>query len=175
MYTYAKDDGEESENKGQIDLRNDWLLGKESPWRVYALGRVEYDNFQNWDWRVSAFAGIGYEFIKTEKTTLIGRFGAGASREFGGDDNRITPELNFGADFEHKFTDTQKIFASLDYYPSLLNFSDFRLVGKAGYEILLDPESGLSLKLGVEDRYDSSPDGAKRNDLDYFVLMVFKF
>lgn len=174
-YTYAKDDGDETENKGQIDLRNDWILGKDSPWRVYALGKVEYDTFQNWDWRTSAFAGIGYQFVKTETTSLIGRFGAGASKEFGGDDNRIHPELNLGMDFEHKFTERQKMFVTLDYYPDLLNLSDFRFVGKAGYEILLDPESGLSLKLGVEDRYDSTPDGAKRNDIDYFALMVLKF
>jgi putative salt-induced outer membrane protein YdiY len=176
VYSYATDDGDESENRAQVDLRNDWLLGKDSPWRIYALGRIEYDTFQDWDWRTSAFVGVGYQFIKTEKTSLIGRVGIGASKEFGGDDNRITPELNFGADFEHKFTDTQKMFASLDYYPSLLNFSDYRLVGKAGYEILLDAESGLSLKLGVEDRYDSSPgEDSNRNDIDYFALMVFKF
>ena len=95
VYTYAKDDGEESENQGQIDLRNDWLLGKDSPWRIYALGRVEYDTFQNWDWRVSAFAGVGYEFIKTDKTTLIGRFGAGAANPGG----RESGLLNFGGEF----------------------------------------------------------------------------
>lgn len=174
-YSYAKDEGEETEHKGQTELRNDWILGKESPWRVYALGRLEYDEFQDWDWRASAFAGIGYQFIKTDKTTLIGRVGGGMSREFGGDDNRIHPEANFGIDLEHKFTDTQKFTLTFDYYMDLLNVSDYRLVGKAAYEILLDESSGLTLKLGVEDRYDSSPGDAKRNDLDYFALVVFKF
>jgi putative salt-induced outer membrane protein YdiY len=174
-YSYAKDDGEATESKGQAELRNDWILGKDSPWRVYALGRIEYDEFQAWDWRASAFAGIGYQFFKDEKTTFIGRFGAGASQEYGSEDNRIHPELNLGIDFEHKFTDTQKFTLTLDYYPDLLDLSEYRVVGKAAYEILLDKDNGMTLKVGVEDRYDSSPGDAKRNDLDYFALLVFKF
>jgi hypothetical protein len=174
-YSYAKDDGESTENKGQAELRNDWLLGKDSPWRIYALGRIEYDQFQDWDWRASAFTGVGYQFIKTEKTILIGRVGIGATQEYGSSDNRIHPELDLGIDFEHKFTDTQKFTLTFDYYADLLDISEYRIVGKAAYEILLDKDNGLTLKLGVEDRYDSSPGDAKRNDLDYFALLVFKF
>ncbi len=174
-YSYAKDDGESTENKGQAELRNDWLLGKDSPWRIYALGRIEYDQFQDWDWRASAFTGVGYEFIKNEKTLLLGRVGIGATQEYGSSDNRIHPELDLGIDFEHKFTDTQKFTLTLDYYADLLDISEYRIVGKAAYEITLDKDSGMTLKLGVEDRYDSSPGDAKRNDLDYFALLVFKF
>ncbi len=131
--------------------------------------------FQNWDWRVTAVSGVGYEFIKSDRTTLLGRVGIGAMREFGGEDNRIHPELDVGVDWQHKFTEFQKLTFSFDYYADLIDIGAYRFIGKAAYEIVVDPDSGMTLKLGVEDRYDSTPDGAKRNDLDYFAVLMFKF
>jgi hypothetical protein len=137
---------------------------------------LEYDKFQDWDWRLSAFGGVGYEVIKNEKTLLLPRFGAGATQTFGGSDDKVTPELDFGLDWEQKIDDRQKLFVTADYYPSLLNFSDYRARIKGGYEVLVDPVNNLSLKLGVEDNYDSSPgDDAKKNDITYFLLMVYNW
>jgi hypothetical protein len=34
---------------------------------------------------------------------------------------------------------------------------------------------GLSLKLSVIDRYDSTPQGARPNDLDYSTLLIWVF
>lgn len=175
VYSYSREEGVNTKNKAQVDARNDWILGKDSPWRVYALGRLEYDEFQDWDVRLSGFSGVGYQLIKSDRTSLIGRVGLGGSREIGGQDNRIHPELDLGFDLEHKLTERQKFTLSIDYYPDLLRITDYRVVGKAAYEILLDPESQLTLKLGVEDRYDSTPEGAKRSDLDYFAILMFKF
>jgi hypothetical protein len=129
---------------------------------------------------VSLIAGPAYEFIKTERTLLLGRLGVGFSKEFGsgeGVDNRIKPELDLGLDFEHKLDDRQKILASIDYFPSLLNFpKDYRVVGKAAYEVLVDPKNNLTLKLGVENRYQSLPgEGKKKNDLLYFATVVYSF
>ena len=50
-----------------------------------------------------------------------------------------------------------------------------RVRARAGYEITLDPDHGMVLRLGVQDRYDSSPGPAKRNDVNYFVTLLFKF
>lgn len=176
QYIYGTSDGDKNTDRGDLTLRNDWKF-KDSRWRFFALGKVEYDQFQDWDWRLSFFAGPAYEFIKTDKTLLLGRLGVGFSKEFGGSDNRIKPELDVGLDFEHKLDDRQKIFASIDYYPSLLNFpKDYRVVGKAGYEVIVDPSTGLALKLGVEDRYQSIPGaGKKKNDLLYFAALVLNF
>lgn len=174
LYLYGTQNGDKNQDRGEFNLRNDWKITP--PWRIYALGKVEYDGFQDWDWRTSAFAGLGYEFIKTDRTLLLGRLGAGVTKEFGGVDNRIQPELDIGADFEHKIDDRSKIFATADFYPSLQNFSDYRAVGKAGYEIVVDPSSGMSLKLGLEDRYDATPGvGKKRNDITYFATLSFNF
>jgi len=44
------------------------------------------------------------------------------------------------------------------------------------YSILVDPELNMSLRLGVENRYNSNPGGNdKKNDLDYFLALVWAF
>lgn len=174
LYVYGSQDGEKNLDRGEINLRNDWKIG--SPWRIFAIGKAEYDTFQDWDWRTSIFGGVGYEFIKTDRTLLLGRLGVGITKEFGSSKQRIEPELNLGLDWEHKIDDRQKVYATLDYYPSLHNFSDYRASAKAGYEVQVDPVNNLSLKLGLEDRYNSNPGpDKKKNDLLYFAAVVYNF
>ncbi len=172
-YLYGSDDGETSKNEGTLDFRNDWT--RYAPWRIWMDASAEYDEFQNWDWRVASHGGIGYEVIKNERTLLLPRIGAGAYREFGGDDNDLHPEGVLGVDFTHRFAKNHGMGITLDFYPALENFGDYRFVGKAFYEILMSADRNLWLKLGVEDRYDSTPNGAKRNDLDYFATVTLKF
>ncbi len=173
VYSYGRDESMVTEDRARFDIRNDWLTG--TRWRFFAQGAAEYDDFQDWDVRLSAFVGVGYEFIKAEKDFLLGRVGIGISREIGGSDNTIRPEALIGADYEHKFTDTQKFTFSIDVYPDLADIGGYRLTAKAAYEILIDPKSAMTLKLGAVDNYDSTPNGRKRNDLDYFALLVFNF
>lgn len=174
-YNYTTDDGEKSQSRGELFYRNDWFF-KDSPWGFYAQGRAEYDEFQDWDWRLSAFVGPSYTVIKNDRTTFRLRAGAGITRELGGDRNDIIPEALFGFDFAHKLTDHQNIFVNYEYLPSLKNFSDYRMVTKAGYEIVVDPTNNISLKLGIEDRYDSEPGpDRKKNDIDYFALLAWNF
>lgn len=175
-YAYVTDHGDETENRLIFDARNDWTLSPGSRWRLFALGSIELDEFQEWDYRWNAAGGVAYAFIETDRTSLLGRLGAGASQEVGGDENTIRPEGLLGLDFSHKLSDRQKITASATYFPDLGDFPEFRLVANTAYEILVDPDSNMSLKLGVEDRYDSTPSaGASRNDIDYFIMLVFSW
>ena len=41
------------------------------------------------------------------------------------------------------------------------------------WELVLDDVNNLSLKVGVIDRYDSTPNGAEPNDVDYSVLLLW--
>ncbi len=173
-YAYSSTDGDKTVDQGEASLRNDWKIG--GPWRIFAIGKGEYDQFQDWDWRASAFGGFGYELIKNDNTLLLGRLGAGASKEFGSEKQRIEPELDIGLDWEQKIDERSKFFVNLDYYPSLHRFTDYRAEAKAGYEIVVDPTHNLSLKLGVDDKYQSNPgDDKKRNDILYFAALVYNF
>lgn len=175
-YLYSTDDGETSKHRAEAELRNDWNFG-ESPWGIFALARGEYDEFQSWKYRTSAFAGPFYKLIDDEKTKLKLRAGVGLTKEYGKQArNEIIPEADLGFDFEHKLTDRQRLFWTFDYYPSLADFSEFRIDTKAGWEIMLDPDANLFFKVGVEDRYNSEPGaGKKKNDLDYFATIGWRF
>ncbi len=119
--------------------------------------------------------GLGYHLIKTEGAKLTGRFGAGTSREFGGPNDKWVPEAILGMDYEHKLTRRQKLSGSFDYFPDWGDFMDYRLVTQASWELLLDEETNLSLKVGLIDRYDSTSEGRKPNDLDYFLTLLWKW
>jgi putative salt-induced outer membrane protein YdiY len=165
---------EETAHRTFFDWRYEWLF-PDSPWTWFAHGTVDYDEFKAFDVRVAIDTGLGYQFIDTEKTSLLGRCGGGWSREVGGPEDDYVPEATFGAEFEHQFSPRQKLTATVDYTPDVGDFRDFRLNTKAGWELLLDAEMNLSLKLSVLDRYDSTPHEAKANDVDYSVTLLWKF
>jgi putative salt-induced outer membrane protein YdiY len=161
-------------NTALLDGRLDWPIPS-TAWNYFVHGLLEYDEFKPFDARISADTGIGYEFIQTDYTTLVGRTGFALSREIGGADDEVVPEWLFGAEYKHKFNEFHSISFKTDYYPSLTDFSDFRLNSQASWEMMLSREWGLSLKLSAIDRYDSTPQGAKPNDLDYSTLLLWSF
>lgn len=161
-------------NTALLDGRIEWPMPK-SRWNYYIHGLIEYDQFKAFDYRISADTGPGYEFIQTERTTWIGRAGVSASYEIGGPNDEVSPEVAFGSEFKHRFNEMHSINAKVDYYPNVTDFADFRLNTQAGWEIALSKVWGLSLKLSVIDRYDSTPQGARPNDLDYSTLLIWVF
>jgi putative salt-induced outer membrane protein YdiY len=174
-YNYATTDGTKNEERFLSKLRNDWKF-IDSPWRVFAEGEVEIDDFQDWNWRWSAFGGVGYAFIDNDRTLLLGRVGIGFNQFVGGENDDVSPEALLGLQFNHKFTDRQSFESEATFYPNLDDTGEYRVVARAAYSILVDPELNMSLKLGVENRYNSDPGGvAKKNDLDYFLALVWSF
>lgn len=173
--TYGKTqaDGIETQNYGLFDARWDWNMSPS--WFLYTKTVLEYDEFKAFDLRLTKSGGLGYHIIKNDQTTLTSRFGAGASREFGGPDDDWVPEANFGADFEHGLTKRQKLKLTVDYYPAWEDFQKYRIVADASWEVLLDEATNLSLKIGAIDRYDSTPSGdTQANDIDYFATLLWK-
>ena len=176
FYTRGEENGEVTRDRAELFVRNDWIF-KDSPWGFFAQGRLEYDKFQDWDARLALFAGPSYTFIRTERTLLRGRVGAGATINFGADDlDDVVPEGLVGLDFRHQLTERQSIFVNTEYLPSFEDFSEFRWNTDAGYEILVDPTVNLFLRLGANHRYNSKPgSGIDKNDLDYFLTVGFRF
>ena len=174
-YLYATSDGTRSASRGELGFNNDWLL--EGPWRYFAQGKYEYDEFQAWQHRLSGAVGVGYEFINTDKTTLIGRAGLGASYEMGKNaDEKLVPEGLLGLDWTHQLSPNTKLVAGTTYYPSFNNLGEFRWNNNAGIEVLLDGETGMTLNAGIEHRHDSDPGmGIRPNDVDYYMGVGWKF
>jgi len=142
------------------------------------LGKYEYDEFQQWDHRISGSVGIGYELIDTEDTTLlIGRAGIGGSYETGGEgDDEFSPEALIGLELRHKLSDNTDLEASTTYYPNLDEWGEFRLVNTVGLEVVMDEETGLTLNTGIEHRHDSDPgQGFEPNDVEYYMGLGWTF
>ncbi|MEQ8770867.1 MAG: DUF481 domain-containing protein [Phycisphaerales bacterium] len=174
LYRYATQEGEDTTNRFETGLRNDWLFN-DSPWRLFAQGRYEYDEFQDWDHRISGFGGVGYEFIDNDTTTLIGRAGLGGAQTIGGDEEEFTPEGLLALDVTHKLSDNQKIAAGTEVFPALDPFGDYRVNSYADYTVKVNPDNNMFLKLGVRHRWDSDPGDAKRSDLDYYLTLGWGF
>ena len=172
-YNQASAEGIKTQDNALGEIRHDWLLG-ESRWSLFTIGSIEYDEFRAFDARAAASGGVGYRLIDGEATTLTGRVGSGVSHEIGGPNDEYVPEADFGLDFEHQLTRRQKIVAKTDYFPEWGEYEDFRLQTDVGWEILLDEEANLSLKLALTDRYDSTPEGRVANDINYSLLMLWK-
>jgi putative salt-induced outer membrane protein YdiY len=163
----------ETQHNGLVNSNLEAELG-DSRWTTFFKSSLEYDEFKAFDVRTALNAGVGYHLLKSEEATFIARFGSGVSRELGGPDDRYVPEALYGLEFERQLTGRQKFYATTDYFPDWSDYRDYRLVTNAGWEFLLDEEDNLSLKLGVVDRYDSTPHGRKPNDLDYSLLLLWK-
>jgi len=158
-----------------LDGRNDWFNQDIKSLRYFAEGKVELDEAKPWDYRVSGFGGIGYEFIKNEKTSLVGRSGFGGSQRIGIDDDEFRAEAFLAANVSHKLTDQQNIKAAVEYLPDTSTWQEYRLNANAAWEVKIDPESDMYLRMGVANRYDSDPGNARPNDLDYFVNIGWSF
>ena len=78
-----------------------------------------------------------------------------------------------GLDFETKVTENQSLVTSVTYYPDFDALDEYRLVSSAAYQIDLNDDGNLSLRLGVENRRDTLAD--PESDTDYFVLLVYGF
>ena len=161
-------------NTALIDGRLEWPM-PQSRWNYFVHGLWEYDEFKAFQYRVSGDTGLGYEVIQTPATTLVGRGGVSVSHEVGGPEDAWNPELLLGGELKHRFNPTHSISGKAEYYPNVTDWDDFRLNSQASWEIALSQAWGLSLKLSVIDRYDSSPEGARPNDLDYSTLLLWTF
>lgn len=174
-YRTATSRGDHTQNKFDAGAIHDWYWN-DSPWLAFVQGRFELDEFADYDQRYSAGGGLGYSFIKSDRTELVGRAGLGGAMERGGpNDGDITPEGIIKIDLTHTLTEITRLTAGGEYYPDLNRFGDFRAILNTAIETRLSATSPASLKFGVryevEDRH-----GISQDDLfEYFALFVVEF
>ncbi|MEM1424392.1 MAG: DUF481 domain-containing protein [Planctomycetota bacterium] len=161
-------------NRLTLNARNDWDL-PESKWTLFLQAGSEFDEFREFDARVSGGAGFSYRFIESEDTDLSARIGVGFSRDIGGPEENAIPELITGFDLSRRLTERQRFIASGELFPDLDETGEFRSVLNARWEYKLDAASDLSLSVGVEHRFDTQTVNDSRTDVDYFVRLVLGF
>ncbi|MBX3415302.1 MAG: DUF481 domain-containing protein [Pirellulales bacterium] len=174
IYNMSSENGQQTANNALGQARFEHAIG-DSRWSLYSLSLIEYDEFRTFDVRLATNLGFGYLIIKNDRTKLNFRLGSGVSKELDGPDQDPVPEADIGVDFEHQLTRRQKINCITDYYPDWTNWAtSYRIITTAGWEFLIDEEMHLSLKAAILNRYDSTGDGARPNDLNYSLLLMWK-
>ncbi|MCC6682977.1 MAG: DUF481 domain-containing protein [Phycisphaeraceae bacterium] len=175
-FTRSTSEGTTTRNDFYSELIKDWLLPGQKHF-YFAQGRYDYDDFQSWRHRAAAAGGVGYQFYDTPKFNLLGRVGGGVNESWGGDaDDMLTPEALFGLEGWWQWCDTQRLEFKSTFYPALDDLGEFRNLSSLAYVLKLDNAHNLSLKLGLENEYESQvEDGIKHNDFKYFAALVFDF
>ncbi len=175
LYRLAFDRGDKTENRLFGRVQQEWLL-QDSPWTVFLQGTVDYDEFQAYETRLRATGGVGYRFIDTDETKLIGRIGAGVRYDFDGpSEGEVIPEGFLGFDFNQKITDGIDFAAFGEYRPSFKDFGDYTLRGGASFDFALNNDKTLTARLGVIDEYNSMSGDFENNDFYYFAGVSYKF
>lgn len=175
-YTHAWDEGETRENRFFGEGRYRWNF-PDSEFQGFAAVTIEHDQFAPWDWRAATNLSLGYPIIKTDDARLVIRGGGGASRKFGGIDDRIIPEAIVGLEALYKITKSIKLIAGSDAFlaVNLLDLSEIRSRTNARLEFALDEAARLTLSFGLEHLYDDTSNLRTQNDVQYFVRLGFAF
>lgn len=145
--------------------RNEYIVGTRyeqtitGKWLWYTRGELEFDEFEDLDLRATAAAGIGYAWLKEEKTDLKTSVGGGY-RHQAFDNGRSTDDaiLDLGLDFRHDFGQYFRFTHATVYSPSVEDFSEYRVTMDTAVAIPLGPKSDIwKLKLGFKKEYNSDP------------------
>ena len=175
-YAFARDNNGESENRVTSSATQDWATGKTKFSGVFLRAILEFDQFRDFDYRISLSGGGRYQITKDDKTDALLRFGISATREFGVGDDRWVPEGAFFLSATHILNAKSKVSANVDYFPEIEQPSRYRVNARASWDYMLDEESGLSLRFGAENRYDPRPNRKnERNDFDLRAELIWQF
>jgi len=172
-YQQTRRDGDRTENRFTARARNEWLRG-ESMWSGFMESEIETAEFLDYNARLRGGAGAVYRFLDNDETLFSTRLGLGAAREFGSSNDEIDPEAIIALAFSHRFSERQRLELSADYFPDLRDTENYRADFRAGWEIGLNAENNMKLRLSLEDRYDSRA-SMDKNNIDYFAELVYEF
>lgn len=172
---YSENEGINTTNQFDFGVTKDWLVPEE-PYFFWAQAKYENDRFTGYEERVSGFGGVGYQLVDKEHYSVLARIGAGATYE-GGDIDELFGELFLSVEGTWTIDDR----SSLTYYNTFLPsldpaFNEFRNNTGVTYQIAVDKGLGLSLKLGIENQFNSNAaPGTDENDVNYFAAVVYDF
>lgn len=174
LYILNMNQQQEIENKAFLLTRNELPLDWGLAW--YVQGQLEYDAFRTVYFRVASHSGVSFAAIQDGSQVFKVRAGVGTDYELGlPTPGQWVPEGQAGIDYEYKLTANTRFTSSADWYPDLHNIGHYRVRVRVSFDIMIDPDLNLLLRIGAFDRFDSQPYGSKRNDLDYFATMQIRF
>jgi putative salt-induced outer membrane protein YdiY len=173
-YDKTKSDGEISRNQFFTDMLKDWFWNG-SPWFAFFQGRYDWDEFKDWDYRLSGSTGIGYEFIHNDSAYVVGRLGVGGNKIYGDiEEELLTKEASIGLDASWSISDRQSVDFKTTFYPSLEEGGEYRSLTAFNWKMVVSEQNRLSMKIGLINEYDSlAAPGTERSDSKYNLSLVW--
>ncbi len=172
-YSYSTSNGDTNENRFTAGVLSEWPRPN-SRWSIFAQARYDFDEFNTWNSRVTAGAGVAYKLLDIDEPVegtdynrilqLKLRGGAGVAREFGSSNKDIQPEAIIGADLLWQLNSWQDLTASTTLFPALDDLGEFRIVSKIEWSMKMDAMDGVSLKLGLAHEHQSRVDAGNSHD-----------
>ncbi|OUR74130.1 hypothetical protein A9Q78_01670 [Methylophaga sp. 41_12_T18] len=172
-YNFSQEDGKSTHDDINIYLNRDWLM-PDTHWLYFATVKYDWDKFKSWDYRLTAIAGVGYEFIEQQNFSLIGRSGIAGKKNFGSDEDEFEPELMLGLESTWAISRIQSLSFKTEFFSPFEHASDIRNLSKLDWKFKLDSKMDLSFKLGLENEYESVVAvDSKHNDFKYRAAIVW--
>jgi putative salt-induced outer membrane protein YdiY len=126
------------------------------------------------DYRLTFSPLVGYYLIKDTTDSLAVEAGPAGVLQKLGPTTRGYATLRFGERYEHKFSDTAKLWQSFEFLPQVDKFSNYYWDGEIGVEAALTKQ--LHLRTYLDDTYYAIPaTGRLKNDLKLVSGVVYKF
>ncbi len=144
--------------------------------RLYGYLRVDalYDDIADITYRVGISPGLGYYFIKNDRTLLSAEIGPGYIFEKLGNDTSDYATLRLAQRLEHKLSKTARFWEGVEVLPEVSDFNNTIVNATAGIEA--DITKKLRVQLYALDTYDNVPaPGRKKNDLKLVAGLKYVF
>ena len=174
-YDFGAVNNDTSDNNFLANALEEWTLG-DTRWIAFGQQQYEYDEFQAWEHRMSAYGGPGYRLIESDTMELTVRAGVGATYQIG-DVHELSAEMLLAETFTWQLSKRQKVGVISSIAPKFTDFSSFRVqIGAEWIMALDDSKKGLALTVGARDQYESKPDsGSVANDLRVYAGVRYDF
>ncbi|HOU21608.1 MAG: DUF481 domain-containing protein [Kiritimatiellae bacterium] len=139
---------------------------------AYLAGDALFDDIAEIDYRATLGPGLGFYVLKNDKRMLSLEGGPTYVWEQVNDKRDDYLALRFAERYTCEISKTARVFQSLEYMPEASDFDNYLLTGEVGAEA--DINDRLSLRVVLQDRYDSTPAAGKdRNDLSLIAGLGF--
>jgi len=171
---FNKSTGQEERNAESLHGfgQYNWLFTE----RTFGYIRLDalHDGIADIKYRVVLGPGVGYYFIKSDRTFLRGEVGPSLVYEKRGGVTHSYLALRLAERFEHKLSATAHLWESLEFLPQVDKLNNYLLNAELGVEAALTKR--LSLRSYIQDNYVNQPaSGRLKNDVKLVSALNFKF
>ena len=175
-YDYGSSSGEDTTNEFTVGGQLDWFYPK-TPWFAFGDARYEYNEFESWDHRYSAHAGVGYDLMRRADLDVTLRAGLGAY-EAVDDEKEAQYEGLLGGELTYRPIEAQEGGLKSTLYPALNSgrTGEYRWVSSAYWKMKLAQFETMYVKFGVDHEYESDVSGdSLHHDTKIYASVVVGF